>query len=98
MANVGREKCGRSRIREMILVMFLVLVTAEESQAFPFNPSFMEGVQSEVVNPFNRTILSRFNLTEEQIQRIQNQSNPNMRDEASQSSNQLYLQQVATQR
>lgn len=98
MANVGREKCGRSRIREMILVMFLVLLTAEESQASPFNPSFMEGVQSEVVNPFNRTILNRFNLTEEQIQRIQNRSNPNMRDEASQSSNQLYLQQVATQR
>ncbi|XP_017093343.2 protein anachronism isoform X1 [Drosophila bipectinata] len=98
MANVGCEKRGRSRSRDLILVMFLVLLTAEQSQALPFNPSFMEGVQSEVVNPFNRTILSRFNLTEEQIQRIQNRSNPNMRDEASQSSNQLYLQQVATQR
>ncbi|XP_017044815.1 protein anachronism isoform X2 [Drosophila ficusphila] len=95
---VRSEKCGRSRIRELILILLLVIM-ADESRAAPFDPSFfMEGVQSEVVNPFNRTILNRFNLTEEQIISIQNRSNPNMRNTTAQSSNQQYLQQVATHR
>lgn len=92
------EKCERSRIRELVLILSLITM-AGDSRATPFDPSFfIEGVQSEVVNPFNRTILNRFNLTEEQILSIQNRSNPNMRDDSSQSSNQQYLQQVATQR
>ncbi|XP_039501671.1 protein anachronism isoform X2 [Drosophila santomea] len=99
MANAMRGKrCGRSRIRELILILSLITM-AGDSRATPFDPSFfIEGVQSEVVNPFNRTILNRFNLTEEQILSIQNRSNPNMRDDSGQSSNQQYLQQVATQR
>ncbi|KAH8401005.1 hypothetical protein KR009_002364 [Drosophila setifemur] len=95
---VGCEKCGRSRVGDLILLMMLLLLMSGAAQASPFDPSFMEGVQSVVVNPYNRTILSRFNLTEEQIQRIQNRSNPNMRDESAQSTNQQYLQQLATQR
>lgn len=99
MASAMRgEKCERSRIRELVLILSLITM-AGDSRATPFDPSFfIEGVQSEVVNPFNRTILNRFNLTEEQILSIQNRSNPNMRDDSAQSSNQQYLQQVATQR
>ncbi|XP_016930632.2 protein anachronism isoform X5 [Drosophila suzukii] len=99
MASAVRgERCGRSRIRELILVLTLVTMSGN-SRAIPLDPSFfIEGVQSEVVNPFNRTILNRFNLTEEQILSIQNRSNPNMRDSAGQTSNQQFLQQIATQR
>ncbi|XP_032571776.1 protein anachronism isoform X1 [Drosophila sechellia] len=99
MASAMRgEKCERSRMRELVLILSLIIM-AGDSRATPFDPSFfIEGVQSEVVNPFNRTILNRFNLTEEQILSIQNRSNPNMRDDSGQSSNQQYLQQVATQR
>ncbi|XP_070069575.1 protein anachronism isoform X2 [Drosophila takahashii] len=98
MASAVRgEKCGRSLIRELIVILALVSM-AGESKASPFDPNFMiEGVQSEVVNPFNRTIFNRFNLTEEQILDIQNRSNPNLRDNTGPSSNQ-YLQQVATHR
>ncbi|KAH8277935.1 hypothetical protein KR018_010589 [Drosophila ironensis] len=95
---VGCEKCGRSHIRDLVSLLILILLVSEESRASPFDPSFMEGVQSVVVNPFNRTILSQFNLTEEQIERIQNRSNPNLRADSVQASNQQYLQQVATQR
>ncbi|XP_016968414.1 protein anachronism isoform X3 [Drosophila biarmipes] len=99
MASAVRgEKCGSGRIREVILVLTLVLM-AGDSRAVPLDPSFfIEGVQSEVVNPFNRTIFNRFNLTEEQILSIQERSNPNLRDSAAQTSNTQYLQQIATQR
>ncbi|XP_016971293.1 protein anachronism isoform X2 [Drosophila rhopaloa] len=99
MASVVRcEKSGRNRIRELVLVLSLVLM-AGDSRAAPFDPSFfIEGVQSEVVNPFNRTIFNRFNLTEEQILSIQNRSNPNMRDTSPQSPNEVLLRQVATHR
>ncbi|KAH8253172.1 hypothetical protein KR032_003958, partial [Drosophila birchii] len=89
------EKCaGR-----WILVLVVVLASLSgDSQASPFDPSFFpEGVQSVVVNPFNRTILNRFNLTEEQILSIQNRSNPNMRNDTSTVTNQQHLQR-ATER
>ncbi|KAH8355694.1 hypothetical protein KR200_005304, partial [Drosophila serrata] len=92
-------KCCEKCAGRWILVLMLVLASLSgDSQASPFDPSFFpEGVQSVVVNPFNRTILNRFNLTEEQILSIQNRSNPNMRNDTSAASNQQHLQR-ATER
>ncbi|XP_034138738.1 protein anachronism isoform X3 [Drosophila guanche] len=91
------EKCGRSR--RVLLLMVVLMSMSRDCQASRFNHSaFMDGVQSVVVNPYNRTILNMFDLTEEQIQSIQNRSNPNTKDEATQSSNHQYLEHVASQR
>ncbi|XP_017150073.1 protein anachronism isoform X3 [Drosophila miranda] len=99
------EKCGRSRsqvlLLQLLILMVMLMSMSRDCQASPsrFNHSaFMDGVQSVVVNPYNRTILNMFDLTEEQIQSIQNRSNPNTKDETTQSSNHQYLELVASQR
>ncbi|XP_022221648.2 protein anachronism isoform X2 [Drosophila obscura] len=97
------EKCGRSSSRvlllQLLILMVMLMSMSRDCQASRFNHSaFMDGVQSVVVNPYNRTILNMFDLTEEQIQSIQNRSNPNTKDEATQSSNHQYLEHVASQR
>ncbi|XP_015040023.2 protein anachronism isoform X1 [Drosophila pseudoobscura] len=99
------EKCGRSRsqvlLLQLLILMVMLMSMSRDCQASPsrFNHSaFMDGVQSVVVNPYNRTILNMFDLTEEQIQSIQNRSNPNTKEETTQSSNHQYLELVASQR
>ncbi|KAM8712890.1 hypothetical protein ACLKA7_013251 [Drosophila subpalustris] len=88
------------RVSVLLLLLMLCLQLILSCNAGRINRSaFMDGdVRSEVVDPNNRTIWSMFNLTEEQVSRIRNGTNPSGKDETTQATKNRLLDQIAVQR
>lgn len=88
------------RVSLLLLLSLLCLQLIVSCNAGRINrAAFMDGdVRSEVVDPNNRTIWSMFNLTQEQVDRIQNGSNPTGKDETTQDPRNRLLDQIAVRR
>ncbi|XP_034108380.1 protein anachronism isoform X1 [Drosophila albomicans] len=93
------EGSGR-RVSVLLLMLLLGLQLMLSCNAGRIHRSaFMDGdVRSEVVDPNNRTIWGMFNLTEEQVNRIRNGTNPSGKDETTQATRNRLLDHIALQR
>ncbi|XP_034478997.1 protein anachronism isoform X2 [Drosophila innubila] len=100
MSSVVCCEGGSRRVSVLLLLLLLCLQLILSCNAGRINRSaFMDGdVRSEVVDPNNRTIWSMFNLTQEQVRRIQNGSNPSGKDETTQATRNQLLDQIAVRR
>ncbi|KAH8297133.1 hypothetical protein KR044_005328 [Drosophila immigrans] len=100
MSSVVYCEGSSRRVSVMLLLLLLGLQLMLSCNAGRIHRSaFMDGdVRSEVVDPNNRTIWGMFNLTEEQVNRIRNGTNPSGKDETTQATRNRLLDHIALQR